>query len=262
FEHLARDEYRGEVANLSRNVVVESADAQASRGHTMYHRGSAGAVRYAEFRHLGKEGVLGRYSLHYHLCGDTMRRSSVIGASIWDSGNRWLTIHGTNYLVVRDCVGYQSVGHGFFMEDGTEVRNSLDRNLAVQAYIGKPLPQQVLPFDKNDGSGFWWANSHNSFTRNVACECDEYGYFFQATKTSEFDPMLAIQQADGTRKKVDIRTLPFIRFEDNESHCQRRHAFNLGGGVPFGPPNVDGVGPDEKHPFVIKNLKVWNAHWS
>jgi hypothetical protein len=262
FEHLARGEYRGDVANLSRNVVVESADAQASRGHTMYHRGSAGAVRYAEFRHLGKEGMLGRYSLHYHLCGDTMRGSSVIGASIWDSGNRWLTIHGTNYLVVRDCVGYQSVGHGFFMEDGTEVFNVLDRNLAVQAHIGKPLPQQVLPFDRNDGSGFWWANSLNTFTRNVAAECDEYGCFFQAAKTKDFDPVLSVQQPDGSRRRVDIRTLPFVRFEDNEAHCQRRHAFNLGGGVPFGEPNVGGVGPDEKHPFVIRNLRTWNVHWA
>ena len=88
-----------------------------------------------------------------------MRGSSVIGASIWDSDNRWLTIHGTNYLVVRDCVGYQSVGHGFFLEDGTEVYNVLDRNLAVQAFRGKPLPKQVLPFDQNEGAGFWWANS-------------------------------------------------------------------------------------------------------
>src|SRR5262249_13543131 len=113
YEHLADGEYRGDVANLSRNVIVESADPQTARGHTMYHRNSAGAISYAEFRHLGKEGVLGRYSLHYHLVGDTMRGSYVLGASIWDSGNRWLTIHGTNYLVVRDCVGYQSVGHGF-----------------------------------------------------------------------------------------------------------------------------------------------------
>jgi hypothetical protein len=261
YDHLGSGDYRGEVANLSRNVIVESAEPDKMRGHTMYHRTSAGSIGYAEFRHLGKEGVLGRYSLHYHLVGDTMRGSSVIGASIWDSGNRWLTIHGTNYLVVRDCVGYGSMGHGFFMEDGTEVYNVLDRNLAVQAYIAKPLPKQVLPYDKNDGSGFWWANSLNSFTRNTACECDEYGYFFQAPKTAEFDPVLKIQQPDGSRKEVDIRTLPFVRFEDNEAHCQRRHAFNLGGGAPFGEPTVAGVGPDARHPFVIRNLKVWNIHW-
>jgi hypothetical protein len=262
FDHTAEDAYRGEVANLSRNVVVESADAAGVRGHTMYHKNSAGSIAHAEFRHLGKEGVLGKYPIHFHLVGDTMRGSSVIGASVWDSGNRWLTIHGTNYLVVRHCVGYRSVGHGFFLEDGTEVYNVLDHNLAVQAFIGKPLPNQVFPFDKNDGAGFWWANSLNAFTRNVAAECDEYGYFFQAARTNDFDPELSVQQPDGSKKKVDIRTLPFVRFEDNEAHCQRRHAFNLGGGVPFGKPNVDGVGPDEKHPFVIHNLKVWNAHWA
>ena len=260
FDHVARGPYRGEVANLSRNVVVESADPMV-RGHTMYHRHSAGAISYVEFRHLGKEGVLGRYALHYHLCGDSMRGSYVIGASIWDSGNRWLTIHGTSYLVVRDCVGYRSVGHGFFLEDGTETYNVLDRNLAVAALIGRPLPKQVLPFDHNDGSGFWWANSLNSFTRNVAAECDEYGYFFQAPKTTAFDPVLPILQPDGSRRPRDVRTLPFVRFEDNEAHCQRRHALNLGGGVPFGEPTVNGVGPDARHPFVIRNFKVWDAHW-
>lgn len=261
FEHISNSPYRGEVANLSRNVTVESADKSA-RGHTMYHKGSAGSIGYAEFRRLGMPGLLGRYSLHYHLVGDTMRGSSVIGASIWDSGNRWLTIHGTSHLVVRDCVGYQSQGHGFFMEDGAEVYNVLDRNLAVQAFTTKPLPEQVIPFDKNDGSGFWWANCLNTFTRNVAVECDEYGYFFQAAKTKDFDPVIPILQPDGTKKNIDIRTLPFVRFEDNEAHCQRRHAFNLGGGVPFGEPNVGGVGPDAKHPFVIKGFRAWNVHWA
>jgi hypothetical protein len=264
FKHLAGGEYRADVANLSRNVVVESADPEKGRGHTMYHRNSAGSISYSEFRHLGKEGVLGRYSLHFHLAGDTMRGSSVIGASIWDSGNRWVTIHGTNYLVVRDCVGYKSAGHGFFLEDGTEVFNVLDRNLAIQAFIGKPLPQQVLPFDQNDGSGFWWSNCLNTFTRNVAAECDEYGYFFQAPKTKDFDPSLNVQQPDGSRKAVDIRTLPFVRFEDNEAHCMRRHAFNLGGGPPNGNQEltVAGVGPDVRHPFIIRGLKVWNSHWA
>jgi hypothetical protein len=56
--------------------------------------------------------------------------------------------------------------------------------------------------------------------------------------------------------------LPFLRFEDNVAHCQRRHALNLGGGAPFGPPNVAGVGPDARHPFVIKNMSIWNVHWA
>jgi hypothetical protein len=255
FEHLGAGAYRGEVANLSRTVIVESADPDGVRGHTMYHRGSAGSISYAEFRHLGKEGVLGKYSLHFHRAGDTMRGSSVVGASIWDSGNRWITIHGTNDLVVRDCVGYQSVGHGFFLEDGTEVDNVLDRNLAVQAYVGKKLPDQVLPFDQNEGAGFWWANSRNTFTRNVSCENDRYGYRFEATPNRRPGLLLPVRQPDGTRRAVDIRTLPFVRFQDNEAHCDGKYGLNLGEGVSH-------VGPDARHPFVIKTMKIWKVHYA
>lgn len=268
--HIVEGRYRGEVANLSRNVIVESADPAKARGHTMYHRGSSGAIHYAEFRHLGKEGVLGRYSMHFHLARDTMRGASVIGASIWDSGNRWITIHGTDYLVVRDCVGYKSVGHGYFLEDGTEVFNVLDRNLAIQAEGGKPLPKQVLPFDHNDGAGFWWANSLNTFTRNVAADCDEYGYRFDAVQSPDFSVTLSVPQTDGQRKPVDIRTLPFVRFEGNEAHTQRRHAFNFGGFSPLARSaqnkganeGVAGIGPDEQHPFVIKDYLAWDVHWA
>ena len=262
FRHLCNDNHRGEVANLSRNVVIESADARGIRGHTMYHRHSAGSISYAEFRHLGKQGKLGKYSLHFHRVGDTMRGSSVIGASIWDSGNRWITIHGTNTMVVRDCVGYQSVGHGFFLEDGTEVENILDRNLAVQAWMGKPLPGQVFPLDRNEGAGFWWANSHNAFTRNVAVECDQYGYRFDATESPGFDLAMSVRGPDGRRRKVDIRTLPFLRFAGNEAHDQRRYGLDLGGGVEgHEEQGVGAVGPDARHPFVVRDLLVWYAHW-
>jgi hypothetical protein len=254
-EHQGEGLYRGEVANLSRNVVVESADPKGERGHTMYHRGSAGAISYAEFRHLGKDCVLGRYALHYHLVGDTMRGSYVLGASIHDSGNRWLTIHGTNYLVVRDCVGYRSIGHGFFLEDGTEVYNVLDRNLAVGARRGKRLPKQILPFDSNNGAGFWWANSFNTFTRNVAVDNGEYGFRYEATASRSLPLVFPIQQPNGSTKRVDIRTLPFVRFDDNETHSNTGHyGVNLGEGV-------NRVGPDNRHPFIVRNLLVWSTHY-
>ena len=253
--HLGDGDYRVEVANLSRNVVVESADPDGVRGHTMYHKGSSGSLSYTEFRHLGKKDVLGRYSLHYHLCRDSMRGSTVVGNSIWGSHNRWLTIHGTDYLVARDNVGYQSIGHGFFLEDGTEVFNVLDRNLAVGAKVGKRLPKQVLPFDGNEGAGFWWTCSLNTFTRNVAAECGNYGFRYEATPSSSLKLMFPIRQADGTKKPTDPRTLPFVKFEDNEVHSSHGlYGVNLGEGV-------NRVGPDAAHPFVVKNLKIWDVHY-
>lgn len=268
YHHSGTGEFRAEIANLTRNVVVESARPDGVRGHTMYHAYSAGSISYAEFRHLGKRDTLGRYPIHFHLCRDTMRGSSVVGASIWDSHNRWLVIHGTEYLVVKDSVGYKSVGHGFFLEDGTEVFNTLDRNLAVRATAGEPLPKQALPFDKNEGAGYWWANSHNTFTRNVAADCDGYGFRYEATpragfrdkhtgKTfgayrSPFNLTLRIRLPDGRRGPRDIRTLPFIRFDDNTAHNIANYALNLG-------QDAGDVGPDKDHPFVVRRMTIWNA---
>jgi hypothetical protein len=266
FTHSGEGEFRAEVANLSRNVIVESAEPDGVRGHTMYHAHSAGSISYAEFRHLGKRGVLGRYPLHFHLCRDTMRGSSVIGASIWDSHNRWLVIHGAEYLVARDCVGYKSTGHGYFLEDGTEVLNVLDRNLAVRAEHGEPLLEQALPFDRNEGAGFWWANSHNTFTRNVAADCAGYGFRYEATPragfkdkdrefgspTRPFSLTMPVLQPSGKRSSRDIRTLPFIRFEGNTAHNIANYGLNLG-------QDAHGVGPDKDHPFVVRDMKIWNA---
>jgi len=184
-----------------------------------------------------------------------MRGSSVIGVSVWDSRNRWITIHGTDYLLVRDCIGYRSVGHGFFLEDGTEQYNILDHNLAVQAYRGKKLPKQVLGFDDNEGAGFWWANGRNTLTRNVACENDTYGFRYEIARRSDFNPALDLRLPDGTTEKRDVRTLPFYRFEANESHSEGLYSFNFGDDVN---PSVHG---DRQHPFIARNLLAWETHY-
>lgn len=266
--------FQGEVVNLTRNVVVESADPDGVRGHTMFHKHSAGSISYAEFRHLGKRDVLGKYSIHFHLCGDTMRGSSVIGASIWDSHNRWITIHGTDALVIRDCVGFKSIGHGYFLEDGTETNNILDHNVAIYAKEGNPLPKQVLPFDLNLGAGFWWANCQNSFTRNVAVDCGEYGYRFECIKTEDFNPVQPIRQPDGSIQHLDTRVMPFIRFENNEAHSFRQFGLNVRGVPRFGGAGGMPEGnavllreaaeamPAPGKPFWIRNFRSWESNYS
>ena len=185
-KHVASDDGRCEVANLSRNVVIESADPSGpARGHTMYHRNSSGGISYAEFRHLGKQGVLGKYPIHFHLVRDAMRgaASSARASGIRATASWRSTAPTTCSSATASATS--CVGHGFFLEDATEQYNVLDRNLAVQALEGKPLPEQALPFDHNEGAGFWWANGRNTFTRNVACENDRYGFRFDINKIND-----------------------------------------------------------------------------
>ena len=64
--------------------------------------------------------------------------------------------------------------------------------LGVNAFDGKRLPKQVLPFDPNDGAAFWWANGRNTIAGNVACENDQYGYRYDSQKRSNFDSNLPV----------------------------------------------------------------------
>ena len=72
---------------------------------------------------------MARYPIHWHHAGYVGERggyadpSSAESNSIHDSFSRWITIHGTHEAIVKDNVGYNCVGHGFFMEDGYEEQN-------------------------------------------------------------------------------------------------------------------------------------------
>lgn len=101
----------------------------------------------------------------------------------------------------------------------------------------------------------------------MAVDCERYGFRFDAepragavvdkvsfgSPKQSFDLSLPIRQPDGSVKAQDIRTLPFVRFEDNETHSNGFWGLNLGqhsGGK---------VGPDAAAPFVIRNLKIWDV---
>lgn len=276
FEHAGTGRFTSEVANLSRNVVIESADPDGVRGHTVYHKFSKGSIGHVRLAHLGKRNILGRYPIHYHLVGDSMRGSSVVGAAIVDSHNRWVTIHGTHYLLVRDCVGFKSVGHGYFLEDATETYNLVDRNLGVQAARGKRLPKQVLTFDPNDGAAFWWSNGRNSLVRNVACENEEYGFRYDMQHSRYFDANLELPDPNGNAETqtVDVRTIPLFRFDGNETHTEGLYGVVVaanGNSQPDSPitseksleryRQIDFTGPDTRHPHVVRNLDIWEVHY-
>ena len=62
-------------------------------------------------------------------------------------------------------------------------------------------PSRCCRSTHNDGAGFWWANSLNTFTRNVAAENDHYGFRFEATPTQPLQARRCpIQQPDGSRR--------------------------------------------------------------
>src|SRR5213079_1577337 len=125
---------RGEVGLLTRNIKLQaSADAEQSfyGGHVMAMVGSKMFVEGVEFNRMGQNMTLARYPIHWHLVGDA-RGQYIKNASLHDTYNRCVTVHGTNFLHVENNVTYNTVGHCFFLEDGIEHGNEFIKNLAIQ----------------------------------------------------------------------------------------------------------------------------------
>lgn len=242
---------RVEVGNLSRNVTVSSLEPDGIRGHTMYHHGSQGGISYAEFRGLGKADTLGRYPVHFHLLQDSMRGSSVVGASVWDSHNRWITIHGTEFMVVRDTVTYDSRGHGLFFEDGSEVYNLVDNHLGVLALMSDAIEDQVLAYDRNDGGCYWSANARNFVTDNTYVECDGKESFILDYAPDDEPMPVTMLMPDGERDLVNANEVSGGRIRGLEVHGH--HGWG---------PWVRGGNFPENQPLYFEDTRVWNTHYS
>jgi len=239
---------RGEVAMLSRNIKIQaSQDAAKSYfgGHIMAMAGSKMYVEGIELNRMGQHLHLARYPIHWHIGGEG-KGQYIKNASIHDTYNRCVTVHGTNDLLIQNNVTYNTVGHCFFMEDGIEHGNAFIKNLAIQtkchptldcvptnlAANGEKDPEYaakypdravfskasfhsgntLLPSD-NTVSAFWITNPDNSYIDNVAAGSDETGFWLSLPE----HPQGAFAGTEAAAKIWPRRT-PMRAFRGNVAH--------------------------------------------
>ncbi len=190
---------RAEVGLLSRNIVIQGdEDAHIDRfgGHLMAMDGAEFRISGVEFFRMGQEGRLGRYPIHWHQIGDGSGQW-VTDSAFHESYNRAVTIHGTDNVLVQNTVAYDTVGHAYFLEDGSETGNQLHDNLGLLTRAAAP-ETATIPTDATHVSTFWLTNPMNDLTGNVAAGSAHSGFWFA----------VAPEQA----------TLPLGRFEGNVAH--------------------------------------------
>jgi cell migration-inducing and hyaluronan-binding protein len=232
---------RGEVSLLTRNIKIQASEDAAQSyfgGHIMAMASSKMFVSGVELNRMGQHMTLARYPIHWHLVGDA-KGQYIKNASIHDTYNRCVTVHGTNFLRVENNVTYNIVGHCFFLEDGIEHGNEYVRNLAIQIKCHPTKPcvpnnlaangeisgnrqairqasfsgkDTLLPSD-NTVAAYWITNPDNSFIDNVAAGSDQTGFWFSL-------PMHPQGQFAGTEisKTIWPRRTPVRAFRGNRSH--------------------------------------------
>ena len=107
-------------------------------GHTIVRQGfTQFQVQGVEFYQLGQGGLVGHYPIHFHMDRSVPTPKAnflgtyVADSSIVDSMTRFITVHATQGVTLARNVGYKSIGHGFYLEDATEINNKLYSNVGI-----------------------------------------------------------------------------------------------------------------------------------
>ncbi|NVB84824.1 MAG: hypothetical protein HOV81_41020, partial [Kofleriaceae bacterium] len=115
---------RAEAANLTRNVVIRSADATA-HAHIMVAEQGLAQLDSVELRWLGpvrncsaEDGFsepARRAPLYFHQQRDASAESFVRHVAIWGAGQHFIALEQSNGVEVTDVAGYDTHGFGFLL---------------------------------------------------------------------------------------------------------------------------------------------------
>uniref|UniRef100_A0A4W3IX72 hyaluronoglucosaminidase n=1 Tax=Callorhinchus milii TaxID=7868 RepID=A0A4W3IX72_CALMI len=254
---------RAEVGILTRNIVIEG-EMEGScysnnqcqffkqdtfGGHLKVLRNFTSVhVSNVELTRMGQQ-VLGSYPVHFHRCGDVdevggYRSPTYLNSlAIHHCFSRCVAVHTTNGLLIKDTIGYDTMGHCFFLEDGIEERNILYHNLGLLTKPGTILPTDRDQFfcteilDKVYGkyipvpaadckavSTFWIANPNNHLINNAAAGSQDTGiwYLFHKVPTGDSHGLYPENKAELT---------PLGTFYNNRVHSNFKAGLFIDKGV-------------------------------
>ncbi len=172
-------------------------------GHMVIRQGfQLVQIQGVEFYQMGQGGRIGHYPVHFHMARQVPTTTYLKDNSVWDSMTRWYVLHATQGVLLARNVGYASIGHGFYFEDGTETNNKVYANVGILARAAVTNPQNprnvpgilaapdyplipqappdpplqagpsddVVPYhtDWDHPTTFWIMNSWNDFENNMA----------------------------------------------------------------------------------------------
>ena len=116
--------------------------------HTIFRQGFRQIqMDGVEFANLGQGGKLGHYPIHFHETRQVPANTFVNDSSVNELNTRWYVLHSTQGVTFQRDVGWKSIGHGYYLEAGTETDNNLYSDLGIfaRAAIDNPQNPQKTP---------------------------------------------------------------------------------------------------------------------
>ena len=228
YMHYGEGYEKAEVASLTRNIVLTSTKASSDfTSSTIRYTSNedqfgahiiirvAPEARFAgvEIVNFGQKGVLGRYPIHFHQTGNEISSESshyVKGCSIHNSFQRGVVIHDSDNILVENNVLYSVIGHGYFLEDGSEQKNTFLNNFGA---VCKEVLSDFLIPSEDKPAVFWVTNPNNRFVGNVAAD-SHFGFWYSLP---DYPNGLSTAKYANT-ETIRPRKLPLLEFKGNVAH--------------------------------------------
>jgi hypothetical protein len=197
---------RAEVGLLTRDIKIEGDESSIGSqfgGHVMIAGKSSNArIQGVQFTRMGQFNRLGRYPMHWHHVRDASG-GFFQNNSISHTLQRGVFVHATDNLRVESNVVYNTKGHSYGLENGTETGNVFIGNLGLGTR-GAVLPnvtfEDKTSADDNQAATFWFVGGSNTFIGNSAAGSDHSGFWFErAGAVNEFIDNTAHSNAAGGR---------------------------------------------------------------
>lgn len=213
---------RAEVGMLSKSIKIQGDNTSESNqfgGHVMIHTNGYAYIESVEFYRMGQKSILGRYPFHWHLVEERGAGQYLKDCSIHRTYNRAITIHGTESTLVENNFCYDHIGHGLFLEDGSERFNVIRGNVVLltkRPAAGEeltPSDNEMNEVQNRTPASFWITNPNNTFENNVAAGTQGTGFWF-AMPTSPMGPSANIPRFNGLQPHRE----PLGKFSGNTAH--------------------------------------------
>lgn len=195
-----------EIALLSRNILFDAkndtSEPVTGGGNlvVIHTPNVTQTIQGAEFRHSGQQGMVGRYPIHFHMCGP-VEGTLVAKNTIRHSNQRCIVIHATDNTTVTENVAFDTFGHCFMIEDGIEKFNMFSYNLGLETKI---TPDEgIISLSESDmfPATYWMSNPQNFFLGNVAAGGEDTGFWYEFLSTvrgtsTKLDPTYDINPSE------------------------------------------------------------------
>jgi hypothetical protein len=285
FDHFAPDDIMVPVANLTRNIELDSmvAEPVKGRGHVMIMHVQTGTLMDGvAFLHLGRTDThfahtfpeidrnghikpgtdansIGRYAVHFHvrsgarasLTPHIVRNSVVI-----DSPKYGIVNHGA-HVVAEDNITFRIAGAHFVAENGSEI-GAFRRNVAVRsAGSGEAaLENRMTIYDfGHGGHGFWLQSSAVELSDNWASGHARAGIFSMGMIFRENGKEVFFD-ANNTASSPPVDASGRVKSSDVTFHFRHNTVAGCGLGLEIW---YHKLYSDYRELSVVDDLTVWNS---